>query len=35
MSWSAFLLKTEQVHKDFLGEARRQAEELPAIVADG
>ena len=35
MTWSAFLLKTEQVHQDFLDEARRQVEALPAATANG
>ena len=29
MNWTAFLLKTEQVHQDFLREAQRQRAEMP------
>ncbi|MXW11328.1 MAG: ATP-binding protein [Synechococcus sp. SB0668_bin_13] len=31
MGWTAFLLKTEQVHQDFLREAQRQRDEMPSI----
>ena len=31
MDWTAFLLKTEQVHQDFLREARRQRAAMPAV----
>ena len=34
MDWSAFLLKTEQVHEDFLREARRQRAARPAVSKD-
>ena len=31
LDWTAFLLKSEQVHQDFLGEARRQRAAEPAV----
>jgi len=31
MGWTAFLLKTKQVHQDFLCEAQRQRDEIPSI----
>ena len=34
MDWTAFLLKTEQVHQDFLREARRQRAAMPAVPTD-
>ena len=34
MDWAAFLLKSEQVHKDFLSEARRQRTARPAVPDD-
>ncbi len=34
MDWTAFLLKTEQVHQDFLREARRQRAAMPAAPGD-
>ena len=35
MSWKAFLLKTEQVHQDFLREAQRQRDAMPSVPQDG
>ncbi len=34
MDWAAFLLKSEQVHQDFLSEARRQRDTSPAVARD-
>ncbi len=34
MNWTAFLLKTEQVHQDFLQEAKRQRDTTAAMSAD-
>ena len=34
MDWTAFLFKTEQVHQDFLHEARRQRAATPAVPTD-
>ncbi len=34
MDWTAFLLKSEQVHQDFLSEARRQRATSPAVSED-
>ena len=34
MDWAAFLLKTEQVHQDFLREARRQRAVTPVATKD-
>ena len=35
MNWSGFLLRTEQVHQDFLHEACRQRDARPATAKDG
>ena len=35
MDWAAFLLKSEQVHQDFLEEARRQRTAGPASPDEG
>ncbi|MDE0648400.1 MAG: ATP-binding protein [Gemmatimonadota bacterium] len=34
MGWTAFLLKTEQVHQDFLSEAQRQRNAMPSVSQD-
>ena len=34
MDWAAFLLKSEQVHQDFLSEARRQRDASPTVRDD-
>ena len=34
MDWAAFLLKSEQVHQDFLSEANRQRTARPAVPED-
>ena len=34
LNWAAFLLKTEQVHQDFLQEAQRQRAATPLRIAD-
>ena len=34
MDWAAFLLKSEQVHQDFLSEAHRQRTARPAVTDD-
>ena len=34
LDWAAFLLKTEQVHQDFLREAKRQRAATPSRLAD-
>ena len=34
LDWTGFLLKTEQVHQDFLREARRQRASTPAALTD-
>ena len=34
MNWKAFLLKTEQVHQDFLREAQRQRAATPVVPAE-
>ncbi|MDE0626829.1 MAG: hypothetical protein OXH99_10560 [Bryobacterales bacterium] len=35
MDWAAFLLKTEQVRQDFLGEAQRRRDAEPAVPEEG
>ena len=35
MNWKAFLLRTEQVHQDFLSEVKRQRDAQPAVRKDG